>query len=87
MASKAQEIAELKDVLLQRDTKLAVAQAAQDELLRKQRELDDAQRELELSVEKRVQEGLWTIREQAKKEAEDGLRLKASEKEKQILAM
>lgn len=84
---KANEISELKDVLLQRDTKLAEAQAAQAELLRKQRELDDAKRELELSVEKRVQESLASIREQAKKEAEDSLRLKVSEKEEQILSM
>lgn len=85
--SRAKEIAELKDVLVQRDAKLAEAQAAQAELLRKQRELDDAKRELELSVEKRVQEALGVIREQAKKEAEDGLRLKVLEKEEQILAM
>ena len=87
MEIKAQEIAELRGVLLQRDAKLAEAQAAQVELLRKQRELDDAKRELELSVEKRVQEALGAVREQAKKDAEDGLRLKVSEKEEQILAM
>jgi hypothetical protein len=87
LETKANEIAELKDVLLQRDAKLALAQAAQVEVLRKQRELDDAKRELDLSVEKRVQGELGTIREQAKKEAEDSLRLKVSEKEEQILAM
>jgi hypothetical protein len=85
--TQAKEIAELRDVLAQRDTKLAEAQAAQFELLRKQRDLDDARRELELSVEKRVQEALGTVREQAKKDAEDGLRLKVSEKEEQILSM
>ena len=37
--------------------------------MRKQRELDDARRELELSIEKRVQASLGTAREQAKKEA------------------
>ncbi|MDA9453731.1 hypothetical protein XI00_05420 [Bradyrhizobium sp. CCBAU 21359] len=87
MEAQAKEIAELKDVLAQRDTRLAQAQAAQVELLRKQRELDDAKRELELSVEKRVREALGAIREQAKKDAEDGLRLKVSEKEEQILSM
>jgi hypothetical protein len=87
LETKANEISELKDVLLQRDAKLALAQAAQVEVLRKQRELDDAKRELDLSVEKRVQGELGTIREQAKKEAEDNLRLKVSEKEEQILAM
>lgn len=85
--NQTKEITELKGVLAQRETKLAEAQAAQAELLRKQRELDDAKRELELSVEKRVQEALGAIREQAKKDAEDGLRLKVSEKEEQILSM
>lgn len=87
LEAKAKEINELKDVLLQRNTKLAEAQAAQAELLRKERQLDDAKRELELSVERRVQEALTSIREQAKKEAEDGLRLKVSEKEEQIFSM
>lgn len=87
LEARAREIAELKDVLAQRDTKLAEAQATQIELLRKQRELDDAKRELELSVEKRVQEALGAVREQAKKDAEESLRLKVSEKEEQILSM
>jgi hypothetical protein len=84
---KTKEVSELNDVLRQRDLKLAEAQAAQVELLRKQRELDDGKRELELSVEKRVQSALTSVRDQAKKEAEDSLRLKVSEKEEQILSM
>ena len=47
---KAGEIAELQNVLKLRDAKLAEAQQAQADLLRKQRELDDARRELELTV-------------------------------------
>jgi hypothetical protein len=84
---KTKELSELNDVLRQRDLKLADAQAAQVELLRKQRELDDGKRELELSVEKRVQSALASVRDQAKKEAEDSLRLKVTEKEEQILSM
>lgn len=57
---KASEIAELQDVLKLRDAKLAQAQQAQADLLKKQRELDDARRELELTVEKRVQVG-WAM--------------------------
>ncbi len=53
----------------------------------KQRELDDAKRELELTVEKRVQEGLDATRQQAKKEAEDEQKLKVMEKEQTIAAM
>ena len=84
---KAKELAELQDVLTQRDVKLAEAQKAQADLIRQKRELDDAKRELELTVEKRVQDGLSVTREQAKKEAEEGLKLKVMEKEQTIASM
>ena len=42
-------------MLRQRDEKLAEAQKAQAELIRKERELDDARREMELTIEKQVQ--------------------------------
>lgn len=84
---KTRELADLQEIIRQRDIKLAEAQKAQVDLLRKQRELDDAKRELELTVEKRIQAGLATIREQAKKEAEESLKLKVLEKEQIILSM
>ncbi len=84
---KDKEITELQDVLKQRDAKLVEAQTEQAELIRKQRELDDAKREMELTVEKRVQEGLSTVREQAQREAEDQLKLKVMEKEQTITSM
>lgn len=67
-----------------RDEKLAVAQEAQADLIRKHRELDDARRELALTVEKRVQEELMTVRAQAWREAEEGLKLKVMEKDQTI---
>jgi len=84
---KTRELAELQDVLNQRDVKLAEAQKAQADLIRQKRELDDAKRELELTVETRVQDGLSATREQAKKEAEEGLKLKVMEKEQTIASM
>lgn len=84
---KAQELTDLKEVLKVRDEKLAEAQKAQADLIRKQRELDDAKRELELTVEKRVQESLGKTRDQARREAEEQLGLKVSEKEQTIAAM
>ncbi|MDH4154679.1 MAG: DUF2130 domain-containing protein, partial [Nitrospira sp.] len=84
---KARELAELQEVLTQRDIKLAEAQKTQADLIRQKRELDDAKRELELTVEKRVQDGLLVTREQAKKEAEEGLKLKVMEKEQTIASM
>lgn len=87
LETKAQELSELQEVLKVRDEKLAEAQKAQAELIKKQRELDDAKRELELTVETRVQEGLSEVRSQAKREAEDGLKLKVMEKDQTIASM
>jgi hypothetical protein len=80
-------IADLHEVLQARDVKLALAQKAQADLVRKQRELDDAKREMELTVEKRVQEGLSATRDKARKEAEDSLGLRLMEKEQTIASM
>ncbi|AEG00454.1 DUF2130 domain-containing protein [Methylomonas methanica] len=84
---KSRELMELQEVLKVRDAKLAEAQNAQAELIKKQRELDDAKRELELTVEKRVQDNLAQVRDQAKREAEEGLKLRVMEKDQTIAAM
>ena len=84
---KVIEINDLQDILKQKDVKLADAQKAQADLIRKQRELDDAKRELELTVEKRVQSDLAAAREKAKKEAEDEMKLKVMEAEQTIASM
>lgn len=83
----ARKLEDLEAVLKQRDRKLAEAQQAQAELLRKERELDDARRELPLTVEKQVQAGLMAVREKAKQEAEEALALKVREKEQTIASM
>ncbi len=87
LESKARELIELQEVLKVRDEKLAQAQQAQAELIKKQRELDDARRELELTVAKRVQDGLTEVRTLAKKEAEEEQKFKVMEKEQTIVAM
>lgn len=84
---KAKEVADLQEIVKQKDEKLTEAQRVQAELLKKERELDDARRELDLTVEKRISEGLAATRQQAKKEAEDELKLKVSEKEQTIASM
>lgn len=85
--TRVRELADLQEVLKQRDEKLAEAQKAQAELIKKQRELDDAKRELELTVEKRVQDSLTDVRNQAKREAEESLKLKVMEKDQTIASM
>jgi hypothetical protein len=84
---KTKEVADLQEILKQREGKLAEAQRAQADLLKKQRELDDAKRELDLTIEKRVQENLADARQKARKEVEDELTLKVSEKEQTIVSM
>lgn len=85
--AKARELSELQEVLKVRDEKLAEAQKAQADLIKKQRELDDAKRELELTVEKRVQDGLNEVRLLAKNQAEEEQKFKVMEKEQTIAAM
>lgn len=87
LENKARELIDLQEVLKSRDEKLAEAQQAQADLIKKQRALDDEKRELELTVEKRVQNGLTEVRTLAKKEAEDEQKLKVMEKEQTITAM
>ena len=85
--AKARELTELQDVLKVRDAKLAEAQKAQAELIKKQRELDDAKRELDLTIEQRVQDGLTEVPTLAKREAEDGMKLRVAEKDQTIASM
>jgi hypothetical protein len=87
LETKARELSELQEVLKSREAKLAEAQQAQAELIKKQRELDDAKRELELTVAKLVQDELFEVRTQAKREAEEGLKLKVAEKDQTIASM
>ncbi len=84
---RTKEVGDLKELLSSQNEKLAAAQKEQAELLRKQRALDDAKRELDLTIENRVRESLNDVREKAKGEAEDSLRLKVTEKEQQISSM
>ncbi|SDY52220.1 DUF2130 domain-containing protein [Nitrosomonas sp. Nm58] len=87
LEGKVRELADLQELLKARDQKLAEAQHAQAELIKKQRELDDAKRELELTVEKRVQENLAIVRSHARREAEESLKLKVMEKDQAIASM
>lgn len=87
LEQKTKELTDLQAVLDDKNTKLAEAQKAQAELLRKERELEDAKRAMELTIETKVQESLTTVRDKAKRDAEEGLKLKVLEKESTISAM
>lgn len=84
---KTRELSDLQEVLKTKEVKLIEAQKSEADLLRKQRELDDAKREVELTVEKKVQENLSNIYEKAKNEAIDQQKFKLMEREQTISAM
>jgi hypothetical protein len=87
LEQRDRQLTELQQSLAANNAKLAQAQQAQADVIRQSRELDDARRELDLDVEKRVQESLAAVRAKAKLDAEDGLKAKLSEKETQISGM
>ena len=85
--TKNRDLKELQELLRSREAKLAEAQQAQAELIKKQRALDDEKRELDLTIEKRVQSGLSEIRHAAKREAEDSAKLRLAERDQTIASM
>lgn len=84
---RVNEIIELQRMLESNNVKLAEAQQAQAELMRKQRALDEEKRELDLTIEKRVQASVETIRTKARQEADEAARLRVAEKDQTIESM
>lgn len=87
LEAKNREVKGLHDVLAENNRKLSEAQQAQADLLKKQRELDDAMRELDLTVEKRVHQSVGEVRAKAKRDAEETERLKLTERDEKIASM
>jgi hypothetical protein len=87
LAQRASEVANLEAIVKAKDEKLTEAQNAQAEIKKKERELEDAQRALNLTVETKVNEGLDTVREQAKKEAQEEQKLAIAERDTKLAGM
>jgi hypothetical protein len=83
---KTQELEALQAVLTAQNEKLTEAQKTQAEFMKKQRELDDARREVELTVEKRIASELEKVRSLAQKEVEESFKMKAMEREQLIVS-
>ena len=87
LQAKAQEAEELRATLAVNDIKLAEAQQAQAEVLRRERALEEQKRELELTIEQRVNASIDDIRSKAQQEANEAARLKVVEKDQTIESM
>ena len=79
-----ERLAENEQLLEARNAKLAEAQQAQAEALRKQRELDEKARELEVTIEKRVQASQAELVAKARQDVTDELKSQVSQKDAQI---
>ena len=81
------DLEELQTILKDRNEKLVRAQKVEEEALRKQRAIEDERREMNLTIEKRIQEGAAEIHVKAQKAAEERLGLKVAEKELLIASL
>lgn len=87
VTQQAEEIAELQDTVRIKNEKLDAAQSAQAQLLRKQRELDDARREMDLTIETKVTQSLTEVRQSTKRELETEFNLQVAERDMRIAEM
>lgn len=87
LALQRSELMALKDQVREKDEKLLEARQAQAEALRKARELEEKERELDVTIEKRVHSELEAARTKGRREAEDTLLLRIKDKDEAISAM
>jgi hypothetical protein len=87
LQAKEAEAAELRATLLSNNAKLAEAQKQQAELMRQQRALEEEKRELDLTIEKRVQASISEIQIKARQEADEAARFRVAEKDQTIESM
>ena len=87
LGAKQQELDAAEKELVVQSQKLAEAQKAQADFLKKQRVLDEEKRELDLTIEKRVSAGVASVRSSAQQEAEERFKLQLAEKQHVMEAM
>ncbi|MEZ5657906.1 MAG: DUF2130 domain-containing protein [Burkholderiaceae bacterium] len=87
LQNRDRELKAAQALIAERDRKLAQAQEAQAQVLKKERELDDQRRELALTVENRVRAELQAEREKARRELESGWSLRLQEREQVIQSL
>ena len=77
----------LRSRLREKEGKLADAQKEQASFLEQRRKLEDSQREIDLTIQKKVDAGTAAIRAQASLQAERNIGLKVTEREETIKSM
>jgi hypothetical protein len=83
-ASVAVEMGDLQEQIKEARGKLNLAQKTEFQLRKERRELEDEKSALELTIQRRLDEERSTVRQEAKREADEAFRLKEADKEKLI---
>lgn len=81
---QARELKEQQQRLQTLDQKLRAAQEQEADFLRRQRALEDERRELKLQIERQVQQELEAVRQKARLETEEQMRLQVQDKDEKI---
>ncbi len=81
LVAKQQELSDLGELYAFQQRRLAEAQQAQAEIVRKERELQQTRLELELIIEQRVSANVADIQQKARQDAEQLLKLKIGERD------
>jgi len=84
---KTKEVTDLGEVIKVKEKKLIEAQKGQVDFLKQKRAFDDARREMDLTIEKRVQGSIEEVRKQVKEEIQEELGHKINQKEEQMAQM
>ncbi len=87
LEEKAKQLEELKQLGKEREKKLKTAQEKEAQFLAKQRQLEDKERELNLTIEKRITSERDQIMKKVHAEVEQVQGLKLKEKDEQLLSM
>lgn len=87
MEEKTKQLETLKQLDMKREEKLKLAQQKQAEFLAKERSLQDKERELNLTIEKRVTTAREEIIKKVHEDVAEAQSLKLKEKDEQLLSM
>ena len=82
--SVAAKMGDLQDQLREARGKLSEAQKTEFQLRKDRRELEEGKNALELTIQRRLDEERSTVRQQAKREADEAFRLKEADKDRLV---
>lgn len=87
LETEKKKVLEANQRVVEFEAKLCEAQKTQAKLLEQQRALDEQKRELDLTIQTKINEGLAAVQASTKKQVEDQEKLKQAEKDEKISSL